>query len=89
MLMFVLPLFRVIVEPLSMAATLIWFIGVSFVELKFLPTLPPLVPASCEVPPHQWQELYWSHLPGLRSRSSNYAVLGSLSEYFPVRWLAV
>ena len=36
MLMFVLPLFRVIVEPLSMAATLIWFIGVSFVELKFL-----------------------------------------------------
>lgn len=32
MLMFVLPLFRVIVEPLSMAATLIWFIGVSFVE---------------------------------------------------------
>jgi hypothetical protein len=34
MLMFVLPLFRVIVEPLSMAATLIWFIGVSFVELS-------------------------------------------------------
>ena len=32
MLMFVLPLFRVIVEPLSMAATLIWLIGVSFVE---------------------------------------------------------
>ena len=29
MLMFVLPLFRVIVEPLSMAATLIWFIGVT------------------------------------------------------------
>ena len=27
------------------------------------------VPASCEVPPHQWQELYWSHLPGLRFRS--------------------
>ena len=53
MLMFVLPLFRVIVEPLSMAATLIWLIGVSFVELKFLPTLPPLVPASYEVPPHQ------------------------------------
>ena len=46
MLMFVLPLFRVIVEPLSMAATLIWLIGASFVELNFLPTLPPLVPAS-------------------------------------------
>jgi len=29
----VLPLFRVIVEPLSMAATLIWLIGASFVEL--------------------------------------------------------
>jgi len=45
MLMFVLPLFRVIVEPLSMAATLIWLIGVSFVELKFCPpSLPWYLP---------------------------------------------
>ena len=46
----VLPLFCVIVEPLSMAAhqcRLLCLMG--FVELNFLPTLPPLVPASCGV----------------------------------------
>ena len=69
MLMFVLPLFRVIVEPLSMAATLIWFIGVSFVELKFCPpSLPWYLPlmryphisaAGSILEPSPWLEI-WS-----------------------------
>ena len=87
MLMFVLPLFRVIVEPLSMAATLIWFIGVSFVELKFLPTLPPLVPASYEVPPHQCGRKYIGAISLAWDLVPTYSeFLDLLTKHFPVQW---
>ena len=55
-----MPLFHVIVESVSMAASSMWFINEALYKLV-LPTRPPLVPApGVSTLPRQWQEWIWA-----------------------------